>query len=104
MWDKRTAVGWIADDGLVVGPSAVRNDRNLRARVVDQADILAAIGQSVADASVVGIDRDRESRRVAAAEEDDVRAGFNNGVSGELEVGVRRRAVAQAPAAYIDGC
>ena len=36
--------------------------------------------------SVVGIDWDGEPRRVAAAEEDDVRAGINDGVGWEAEV------------------
>ena len=40
----------MADEGLVAGPSAVRDDRDLVAIVVDQANLLALVGQSVADA------------------------------------------------------
>ena len=105
MWFKHIAVEWIADDRLVIGPSAVRDDRDFRAGVVEQTNILAAVGQSVADAPVVSIDGDGKSRRIAAAEEDDVRAGFNDRVGWKLEEAVRRlAAVAQPPAAYIDGC
>ena len=103
MRDKGSAVGWGADDRLVFGPSAVRDDRDCIAGVIDQLDVLTAVGQPVADAPVVSIDGDGESRRVAATEEDDVGTGCNDSVGREAEMGVRRRAVAQAPAAYIDG-
>ena len=79
----------MADDGLVAGPIVVRDDCDFRAGVVEQANSLAAVFQSVANCSIVGIDGDGESRRVAAAEEDDVRAGFNDGVGRELEAVVR---------------
>ena len=98
MRDKGVSVGWIADDGLVFGPSAVRDDRDCIVCVVNQLDVLAFVGQSVANASVISIDGNGESRRVAAAEEDDVRAGFNDSIGREAKVSVRRRAVAQTPA------
>ena len=85
MRDKGAAIGWMADEGLFGRPRGMRNDVDLVAVVVDQANGLAFAGQSVADFSVVGIDGDSESRRVATAKEDDVRAGFNDGVDGELE-------------------
>ena len=95
----------MADEGLVVRPSVVRDDRDFCVIGINQTNLFSAVGQSVADAPVVGIDGDGESRRVAAAEEDDVRAGFDDGVGWELEETVRRlAAVAQPPAAYIDGC
>ena len=70
--DKGSAVGWGADEGLIFGPSAVRDDRDRISGVIGQLDGLAFVGQPVADAPVVSIDGDGESRRVAAAEEDDV--------------------------------
>ena len=95
---KCAVVGWIADEGLIAGPRVVRDGYNFRSGVIEQANLLAAVGQSVADAPVVGINGDGESRRIAAAEEDDVRAGGDFGVGGELEKVARRRVVAQAPA------
>ena len=89
----------MADEGLLLGPSAVRDDGDLVAVVVGQANFLAAVGQAVADFSVVGIDGDGESRWSAAAEEDDVRAGGDLCTGRELEVGTQRPAVAQPPAA-----
>ena len=73
--DQRVARRWDADEGLVFGPIVVRDDGDLVAVDVGQADFLAAVGQAVANAPVVGIDGGRESRWSAAAEEDDVRTG-----------------------------
>ena len=101
---KRAAVGWMADDRLVFGPSVVLDDSDLRAVGVGQDDFLAAVFQTVANAPVVGINGDGESRWSAAAEKDDVRAGGDSRAIRELEVGAQRLAVAQPPVAYIDGC
>ena len=87
-----------ADEGLLRGPRAVRDGVDCRAGVVDEVDSFAAVFQSVADFSVVGIDRDGKSRRVAAAEEDEERAGGNDRVGWELEMVLRRRLIAQLPA------
>ena len=54
--------------------------------IVNQTDGFPCIGQSVANAPVVGIDGDGELRRIAAAEEDEVGVGFNDGVGREVEV------------------
>ena len=94
--------GWRTRDCLL-GQGVCETTVDLMAIVVDQANHLALAGQSIADFSVVGIDGDGESRRVAAAEEDDVRAGFDDGVGGELEVFLRSRAVAQLPVGQGDG-
>ena len=88
MRDQRVAIEWMADEGLLAGPIVVRDAGDLRAVGVGQADFLAAVGQSVADFSVVSIDGDLESRWRTAAEEDDVRAGGDCRAGRELEVGV----------------
>ena len=86
MRDKGIAVCWGADEGLVVGPRGLVEKRGLIAIVVDQVDGLAGVGQSIADGPIVGIDGAGKPRRPATAEEDDVRAGFNDGVAWEAEV------------------
>ena len=56
------------------------------AMIVDQIDGFAGVGQSITDAPIVGVDGDGELRGVAAAEEDDVGVGFNDGIGWEAEV------------------
>ena len=97
MRDERTAIGRLADEGLFGRPLVVRDDIDFVAVFVDQANHLALVGQSVADAPVIGIDGDGESRRLAATKEDNVRVGSDDRAVGELEVFVWCRAVAQSP-------
>ena len=84
----------MADEGLFGGPRGMRDDSDLVAIVVNQADVLAFAGQAVANFSVVSIDGGSESRRVAAAKEDDIGVGFNDGVGWELERVLRSRTIA----------
>ena len=101
--DQRAARRWDADERLVFGPIVVRDDGDLVAVDVGQADFLAFVGQAVANAPVVGIDGGREARWRAAAKEDDVRMPGDCRAGRELEVGVQRLAVAQPPASQGDG-
>ena len=66
--------------------------------VVDQMDGLAAVAEAIADGSIIGIEGDGELRWAAAAEEDDVRAGANDGIIREAEVSAQGPLVAQPPA------
>ena len=77
----------------------MRDACDLRAVFIGQDNFLAAVFQSVANAPIVGIDGDVESRWRTAAEEDDVRAGGDCRAGRELEVGGQRRGVAQPPVA-----
>ena len=61
-------------------------ERDLMATFIDQMDGLTAVGQSIADGSIIGIDGDGGLSRIAAAEEDDVRARGNEGIGREEEV------------------
>ena len=77
----------MTDEGLFFGPRGVRDDVDCIVGGFDQVDLLALAGYSIADFSVVDIDGPGESRRLAAAEEDDVRAGLNDDrVGWEFEV------------------
>ena len=96
--------GGEAHEGLVLGPIDFAHCVDGVAIGVDEPDCIAAIAQSVADASVVYEDGHGETGRCAAAEEHDATGGGYAGVGGEDEPLVQCGVVVtQAPAGQGEG-